>query len=151
MFHCERLFRSIIEHAFFVKLPPACEVCYAENERRALHRCCSEEFMEDAAPAFPERERLIKLYREQVSQYKSVNAELTDLEWTLTDVERQITDLRTQIPTGGEAAALRRLNDLARWKNTLEEAVLQRLYRAEALATAVAELRTTLRDPVPEE
>lgn len=106
--------------------------------------------MDAGEAAFPERERLMKLYREQIGQYKSVNAELADLEWTLADVERQIDALRAQLATAADPMQARRLADLERWKNSLEEGILQRLYRAEALAADVARLRDTLRDPVTE-
>ncbi len=97
-----------------------------------------------AEVAFPERERLVKLYREQIGAYKSVNAELADLEWTLADVERQIGSLREQSDAAGAAASAWHLRDLEHWKNALEEGVLQRMYRAEALATAIAQLHNEL-------
>lgn len=106
--------------------------------------------MDSVDAAFPERERLMKLYREQIGQYKSVNAELADLEWTLADVERQIAELRMHEEPVAEVMQARRLSDLERWKSSLEEGILQRLYRAEALAAAVAGLRDALRDPVVE-
>lgn len=106
--------------------------------------------MDPTDTALPERERLVKQYREQISQYKSVNAELADLEWTLADVERQIGDLRAATGAFDSPAATQRLTDLERWKSALEEQILQRLYRAEALAAAVAKLREELRDLVAE-
>lgn len=92
----------------------------------------------------PERERLLKQYREQVGHYKSVNAELADLEWTLADVERQIEALRREAAATPDEAIARRLHDLTRWKGSLEEGILQRLYRVEALVAAIARLRAEL-------
>lgn len=82
-------------------------------------------------------------YREQISQYKSLNAELADLEWTLTDVERQVAALRqpSDLSTSSDP---QRISDLERWKNALEEQILQRLYRVETLATSIAHLRLAL-------
>jgi septal ring factor EnvC (AmiA/AmiB activator) len=130
---------------FFVKPMKACDVCYAEGVALVSVPALDEASMDHTADReLPERERLLKQYREQVGHYKSVNAELADLEWTLADVERQIEALRREAAATPDEAIARRLHDLTRWKGSLEEGILQRLYRVEALVAAIARLRAEL-------
>lgn len=92
-----------------------------------------------------ERERVHKRFREQLAEYKSVNAELSDLSWTLAELEQQLAGL-AQAPDAQDSKVERRLGDLRRWKESLEENVLRHMYRAEELAASIAEMRRTIAD-----
>jgi uncharacterized protein YdcH (DUF465 family) len=94
---------------------------------------------------------LHKLYREQLSQYKSVNAVLHDLAWTLSELEQQIAALLGDVDTTDENET-QRLSDLRRWKSALEDSVLRQMLRADELAAQVASVRARLRaEPGQEE
>jgi predicted nucleic acid-binding Zn-ribbon protein len=97
-------------------------------------------------PPDEERAQLRLRYRERLNQYRSLNAELSDLSWTLADLEQQIAGLRGQLGDPPEAAQARRITDLRRWKETLEENILKHMYHTEELAAEVAELRRLLKD-----
>lgn len=97
--------------------------------------------------AADDQERLLKLYREQLSAYKSVNAELSDLSWTLADLEQQIAGLAADLAAEPNPGLERRLSDLRRWKETMEESVIRHMYRAEELAASIADLRRILQAP----
>lgn len=97
-------------------------------------------------PSEAERAQLRLRYRDVLDQYRSMNAELSDLSWTLADLEQQIAALDAQPGAASDAAYTRRVSDLRRWKEALEENVLQHMYRTEELAAEVAELRRQLKD-----
>lgn len=99
---------------------------------------------QENGPAVSEHEWLLKQYREQLSEYKTVNAELADLAWTLAELEQQIAGLRDEIAVQSGEQPEARLRDLQRWHEGLEERVLRQMFRAEALAQEVAELRRSL-------
>lgn len=93
--------------------------------------------------AMAERERLARRYRDLLGEYKTVNAELTDVAWTLADLEQQIAALdATANKTSPHTQ--QRLLDLRRQRDALEEQALQRMYRAEAMAEELARLRAAL-------
>ncbi|NJM07152.1 hypothetical protein HC891_14660 [Candidatus Gracilibacteria bacterium] len=91
-------------------------------------------------------DRLHKLYREQLSQYKSANAVLHDLAWTLAELEQQITALISDASEREQTdeTHTRRLSDLQRWKTALEDSVLRQMLRADELAAQVASARAQL-------
>lgn len=97
-------------------------------------------------PPHEERSQLQLRYRDRLDQYRSLNAELSDLSWTLSDLEQQIAALSAQPDGQPGAAQHRRISDLRRWKEALEENILQHMYRTEELAAEVAELRRLLKD-----
>lgn len=97
-------------------------------------------------PPGAERAQLRLRYRDRLDQYRSLNAELSDLSWTLADLEQQIAALGAQLGDTSDPAQLRRIGDLRRWKEALEENILQHMYRTEELAAEVAELRRQLKD-----
>lgn len=97
-------------------------------------------------PPDEERAQLQLRYRERLDQYRSLNAELSDLSWTLADLEQQIAALSAQPGDQPGTAHERRISDLRRWKEALEENILQHMYRTEELAAEVAELRRILKD-----
>lgn len=97
-------------------------------------------------PSSDERAQLRLRYRERLDQYRSVNGELSDLSWTLADLEQQIATLSSQQGTLPDVRQERRINDLRRWRDALEENILQHMYHTEALAAEVAELRQLLKD-----
>lgn len=90
------------------------------------------------------REELQQQYRDQLSQYKSANAELADISWTLSELEQQIGALEADLSGGSNEQLDRRIRDLRRWRSALEENVLRHMYRAEELLSAVAQLRSAL-------
>jgi len=90
-------------------------------------------------------------YHEALAEYKSVNGELSDLSWTLAELEQQIASLVAEHIARPEPSLERRLRDLRRWKESLEETVLRHMYRAEELAAALAEMRRTIADLPTEE
>lgn len=88
-----------------------------------------------------DEERLRRQQRALLGALKTVNAERADLEWTLAELEQQITALQGE---GGEPAVARRLNDLLRWRSTLEDRVLRHMFRAEELEAEIGRLRALL-------
>ncbi|MBX0331397.1 hypothetical protein K2Z83_27475 [Oscillochloris sp. ZM17-4] len=90
------------------------------------------------------REQLRQQYREQISQYKSANAELADVAWTLSELEQQISALEAELAEHEDKHLARRIRDLRRWRSSLEDSVLRQMYRAEEIAGEVAQLRTAL-------
>ncbi|MFQ3661110.1 MAG: hypothetical protein SNJ69_01815 [Chloroflexaceae bacterium] len=96
-----------------------------------------------AAPQ--EREDVARRYRELLSTYKTINAEVAELAWSLADLEQQIATLAAS--TGVAGARLRqRLRDLRHQRDALEEQALQRMDQAEAIAGELARLRRALDD-----
>ena len=93
-----------------------------------------------------ERAQVHRRYRELLAEYKSVNAELSDLSWTLAELEQQIAGLVEEHAASPERSLERRLRDLRRWKESLEESVLRHMYRAEELAGLLGEMRRTIAD-----
>jgi chromosome segregation ATPase len=93
-----------------------------------------------------ERARVHQRYRKLLAEYKSVNAELSDLSWTLAELEQQIGGLLEEYAAHPERSLERRLRDLRRWKESLEESVLRHMYRAEELADLLTEMRRTIAD-----
>ena len=89
----------------------------------------------------PEHERLRQQQRSLLGALKTVNAERADLEWTLAELEQQIAALRAD---AGDHAVARRLNDLRRWRSTLEDRVLRHMFRAEELEAEIGRLRELL-------
>jgi chromosome segregation ATPase len=85
-----------------------------------------------------DQERRRRRHRELLSSLKTVNAELSDLEWTLTELEQQIGSLEAEHDLLPEAALARRIRDLRRWRGVLEERVLRQMYRAEELNAEIA-------------
>lgn len=100
----------------------------------------------DGPTASEERARTHRRYRELLAEYKSVNAELSDLSWTLAELEQQIAGLVEEHTARPERSLERRLRDLRRWKESLEESVLRHMYRAEELAPLLAEMRRSIAD-----
>jgi hypothetical protein len=92
------------------------------------------------------REELRRHYREQLSRYKSANAELADICWTLADLEQQISALEDELAAGDNWHLDRRIRDLRRWRDVLEESALRRMYRTEELSAEVAQLRSALNE-----
>ena len=86
----------------------------------------------------PDQERHNKQQRELIGALKTINAELADLEWTLAELEQQIAALAATLEGAYELAVERRLRDLRRWREVLEERVLKQMYRAEELNAALA-------------
>jgi predicted nucleic acid-binding Zn-ribbon protein len=95
------------------------------------------------------REELRQQYRDRLSQYKSANADLADIAWTLSELEQQISALEAERSRGASEQLDRRIRDLRRWRNTLEENVLRHMYRTEELLEAVAQLRSALAQDAP--
>jgi phage shock protein A len=95
------------------------------------------------------REQLRQRYRNQLSQYKSANADLADIAWTLSELEQQISGLEADPEWQTNPQLARRISDLRRWRGTLEETALRHMYRAEELLTEVAQLRTALAQAAP--
>lgn len=93
-----------------------------------------------------ERAQAHRRYRDLLAEYKSVNAELSDLSWTLAELEQQIASLVEEYAAGPERSLERRLRDLRRWKESLEEGVLRHMYRAEELAALIGDMRRTIAD-----
>ncbi|NTW01936.1 MAG: hypothetical protein HGA19_11705 [Oscillochloris sp.] len=89
-------------------------------------------------------EQLLRKYRDQLSQFKSANAELADTAWTLAELEQQLSTLEDEIAAQPNDNLIRRINDLRRWRDSLEEAVLRNMYRTEELSAEVADLRNAL-------
>ncbi|NNJ13563.1 hypothetical protein EKD04_024875 [Chloroflexales bacterium ZM16-3] len=96
------------------------------------------------------REQLRQQYREQLSQYKSANAELADISWTLSELEQQIGTLEGELAAHDDKHLARRIRDLRRWRSSLEDSVLRRMYRAEALSAEVDQLRSALNQKLPD-
>jgi DnaJ-domain-containing protein 1 len=92
------------------------------------------------------REQLQHTYREYLSQYKSINAELSDLAWTLADLEQQITLLTGRFNEAPDSHIEQRLHDLQHWKESLEDIVLRQMDRADELSILIGELRRHLSD-----
>jgi predicted nucleic acid-binding Zn-ribbon protein len=78
--------------------------------------------------------------RELLGTYKTVNAELADLTWTLAELEQQIATLTDEAAVSPSPSASRRLDDLQRWQDTLEERILRLMYRADELMAAIERL-----------
>jgi chromosome segregation ATPase len=95
-------------------------------------------------PADDSREQLRRQYREQLGRYKSANAELADVSWTLSDLEQQIGALESDLAQHNDERLARRIRDLRRWRESLEETVLQHMYRTEDLCAEIAQLRAAL-------
>lgn len=94
-----------------------------------------------AAPV--EREDVARRYRELLSTYKTLNAELAEMAWSLADLEQEIATLTAA--TGAAGARVRqRLRDLRRQRDILEEQSLQRMEQAEAIAAELGRLRRAL-------
>ncbi|EFO79668.1 hypothetical protein OSCT_2450 [Oscillochloris trichoides DG-6] len=83
-------------------------------------------------------------YYDQLSRYKSANAELADVAWTLAELEQQIANLEGDFERTNDERIAHRLRDLRRWRGSLEETVLRNMYRAEALLAEVTQLRQEL-------
>ncbi len=95
----------------------------------------------------PEADRYAELrqqYHEQLSRYKSANAELADVAWTLAELEQQIANLEEDFERTHDERIAHRLRDLRRWRGVLEETVLRHMYRAEAISAEVDKLRQVL-------
>ena len=88
-----------------------------------------------------EQERLRQQQRALLGALKTVNAERADLEWTLAELEQQIAALSRE---EGDHAVARRVNDLRRWRSTLEDRVLRHMFRAEELEAEIWRLRELL-------
>jgi uncharacterized protein YdcH (DUF465 family) len=96
-----------------------------------------------------DREQLRQQYRNQLSQYKSANAELADIAWTLSELEQQISALEAERERNADAHLARRISDLRRWRGALEETVLRHMYRTEEIMATVAQLRIALGQDAP--
>ncbi len=90
-----------------------------------------------------DQERLRQQERALLSALKTINAERADLEWTLAELEQQIEALRAE---ESDHTVARRLNDLRRWRSTLEDRVLRHMYRAEELEAEIRRLHEQLRE-----
>jgi hypothetical protein len=88
-----------------------------------------------------ESERLRQQQRALLGALKTVNAERADLEWTLAELEQQIAALRAE---ASDHTVARRLNDLRRWRSSLEDRVLRHMFRAEELEAEIRRLRELL-------
>ncbi|MGQ9928535.1 MAG: hypothetical protein ACUVS4_16920 [Chloroflexaceae bacterium] len=90
-----------------------------------------------------ERENVVRQYRELLSAYKTLNAEVTELAWVLADLEQEIGTLTAA--TGAAGARVRqRLRDLRRQRDALEEQALRQMDQAETIAAELARLRRAL-------
>jgi septal ring factor EnvC (AmiA/AmiB activator) len=90
------------------------------------------------------RAQLHQQYRNQISQYKSANAELADIAWTLSELEQQISALEADLAQEHTPHLARRISDLRRWRGALEETVIRHMYRTEELLAEVDQLRAAL-------
>lgn len=102
------------------------------------------------SPADDSREQLRRQYRAQLSRYKSANAELADVSWTLSELEQQIATLEDELSQHHDAQLARRISDLRRWRDTLEETVIRHMYRAEEISAEVDQLRSALSAEQPQ-
>jgi chromosome segregation ATPase len=91
-----------------------------------------------------EQERLRRQQRSLLGALKTANAERADLEWTLAELEQQIATLAAEQASLRDSTVQRRLADLRRWRGTLEERVLQHMFRAEELEAELVQLRERL-------
>jgi len=91
----------------------------------------------------PEREDVARRYRELLSTYKTINAEVAELAWSLADLEQEIATLAASTVAAG-ARLRQRLRDLRQQRDALEEQALRRMDQAEAIAAELARLRQTL-------
>jgi chromosome segregation ATPase len=96
------------------------------------------------------REELRQQYRDQLSRYKSANAELADISWTLSELEQQLSALEADLSHEASESLERRIRDLRRWRGALEENVLRHMYRTEELLSTVAQLRNALQQADPD-
>lgn len=107
--------------------------------------------MEPTEPATEQsRQQLFRHYREQLSRYKSANAELADVAWTLAELEQQISTLEADLAQNYDDYLAQRIKDLRRWRDSLEESVLQHMFLADELSDQVAQLRTALTNLPPD-
>jgi predicted nucleic acid-binding Zn-ribbon protein len=88
-----------------------------------------------------DQERMRQQQRALLGALKTVNAERADLEWTLAELEQQLAALHSE---GDDPTVARRINDLRRWRSTLEDRVLRHMYRAEELEAEIGRLRAQL-------
>ncbi|WP_129628116.1 hypothetical protein [Candidatus Oscillochloris fontis] len=93
--------------------------------------------------------QLRQQYQEQLSRYKSANAELADVSWTLAELEQQIANLAEDYERSNDERIAHRLRDLRRWRDVLEETVLRNMYRTDAISAEVAQLRQALEADSP--
>lgn len=94
--------------------------------------------MSSREPGAIDEPRLHTQRRELLGALKTVNAELSDLEWSLAELEQQIRTLSAELGGEHSAAVERRLRDLRRWRDYMEERALRYMYRAEELNAALA-------------
>jgi predicted nucleic acid-binding Zn-ribbon protein len=90
-----------------------------------------------------EREDVARRYRELLSAYKTLNAEVADLAWALADLEQEIATLAAATGAAG-ARARQRLRDLRRQRDALDEQALRQMDQAETIAAELARLRRAL-------
>jgi septal ring factor EnvC (AmiA/AmiB activator) len=95
-------------------------------------------------PPTNSREQLRRQYQEQLSRYKSANADLADTSWTLSELEQQISTLEAELAQSGDERIAHRLRDLRRWRDSLEETVLRYMYRTDEISAEIAQLRSAL-------
>ncbi|MFV9504910.1 MAG: hypothetical protein AB4911_10145 [Oscillochloridaceae bacterium umkhey_bin13] len=93
-----------------------------------------------------EREQLEQQRQTLIEAYQTLNGELTDLSWTLAELEQQIAQLQAELATRPAPEPERRLRDLGRWRSTLEERVLELMYRADTLAATLKQVLAQLED-----
>lgn len=91
-----------------------------------------------------EQELLRRQYRAVLGEYKTVNDRLAELSWNLAELEQQIAALSHPDGAALPSAAQRRLSDLRRWRDLLEERTLGQMYRADALAAELSALRSAM-------
>jgi regulator of replication initiation timing len=84
-------------------------------------------------------------YREQLTNYKTINESVHNLHWDLQELEEQIAALTAEARSNPEheQRILRRITDLRIWKDALEERLLQQMIAADELAAELARSKTT--------
>ena len=86
-----------------------------------------------------------RTYRERLSDYKTINASLHDLNWRLADLDDEIAELAVQREVEDAAPLRQRHADLLRWKTALEESIIRQMLQADEIASAVEQARQQVR------